>query len=185
VSPDIGEVRLDGARLDMWDSDELGRYLGYLPQDVGLVPATVAETIARLERGAPPEMIHAAAKAAGAHELILSLPQGYDTPLGLGGVLISGGQRQRIGLARALFGDPVLLILDEPDAHLDAAGEEALRAALIKAKARGAAVIFVTQRPGLMMVMDQTLVLQNGKISQFGPRAEIMRGVMKKEQGVS
>jgi ABC-type protease/lipase transport system fused ATPase/permease subunit len=184
MRPDIGEVRLDGARLDMWETDALGRHLGYLQQDVGLVPATVAETISRLEQDAPADQIHAAARAAGAHELILSLPSGYDTPLGSGGVPISGGQRQRIGLARALFGDPVLLILDEPDAHLDAAGEEALKEAILKAKRRGAAVMFVTQKPGMIMLMDQVMVLQGGKINRIGPSAEVVRAVMRKEQGV-
>jgi ABC-type protease/lipase transport system fused ATPase/permease subunit len=185
VKPDIGEVRLDGARIDMWEADALGRHLGYLQQDVGLVPATVAETISRLERDAPPERIHSAASAAGAHELILSLPSGYDTPLGDGGVQISGGQRQRIGLARALFGDPVLLILDEPDAHLDAAGEGALKDAIVKAKRRGAAVMFVTQKPGMIMLMDQVLVLQGGKIIRIGPSAEVLRAMTRKEQGGS
>jgi PrtD family type I secretion system ABC transporter len=182
VAPDIGEIRLDGARLDMWESDELGRYLGYLQQDVGLPPATVAQTIARLQRNADPELIHAAARAAGAHELILELPSGYDTPVGTGGVPISGGQRQRIGLARALYGNPVLIILDEPDAHLDHAGEEALRSAIINAKQRGAAVVLVAQRPAMIALMDDVVVLQNGKVTQFGPRVEVLRTAMRKEQ---
>jgi PrtD family type I secretion system ABC transporter len=183
VPPDIGEARLDGARLGMWDSDRLGRRLGYLPQDIGLLPATVAENIARLDRFASPAHIHAAAHVAGAHEMILTLPSGYDTLLGPSGVPLSGGQRQRIGLARALFGDPVVLILDEPDAHLDAAGEEALRVAIMQAKERGASVILIAQRPSMIMLMDQILVLQNGKATKLGPRAEVLRTVLRKDQG--
>ncbi len=177
IHPEIGEVRLDGARLDQWHSDALGVHIGYLPQNVGLPPATVAQTIARLEEKPDVQDIHRAAMAAGAHEMILSLPKGYDTPVGAGGVPLSGGQQQRIGLARALYRDPVFLILDEPDAHMDQAGEQSLQTAIEEAKARGAIVIITAHRPSMLRCVDTILLLQNGKIQQFGPRDAVLKSL--------
>ncbi|MCG8434434.1 MAG: type I secretion system permease/ATPase, partial [Gammaproteobacteria bacterium] len=168
LPPDLGDVRLDGACLDQWSPDSLGRYLGYLPQDVGLPPATVAETIARLETTPDMEMVFAAAKAAGAHEMILRMPDGYDTKIGSDGLRLSGGQRQRIGLARALFGDPVLIVLDEPDAHLDMEGVQALVNAIQQAKKRGAMVVLVSHRPGMLQAVDKIIVMKKGKIAEIG-----------------
>jgi PrtD family type I secretion system ABC transporter len=175
-APTLGDVRLDGASLEQWDIYKLGAHLGYLPQDVGLPPATVAETIARLGE-AEPEAVIGAAKLAQAHELILGLPKGYETPIGAGGVPLSGGQRQRVGLARALFGDPSLLILDEAAAHLDLEGETALQNAIKSLKERNATVILIAHRPSLVRHMDKLLVLQKGRMSQFGPRDEVLEKI--------
>ncbi|MEO1197807.1 MAG: type I secretion system permease/ATPase [Pseudomonadota bacterium] len=175
-APTLGDVRLDGASLEQWDIDKLGVHLGYLPQDVGLPPATVAETIARLAE-APPEAVIAAAQLAQAHDMILGLPKGYDTPIGAGGVPLSGGQRQRVGLARALFGEPSLVVLDEAAAHLDLEGETALQQAIRGLKERGATVILIAHRPSLVRHMDKLLVLQKGRMTQFGPRDEVLEKI--------
>ena len=172
--PDLGEIRLDGARLDQWNPDRLGMYLGYLPQDIGLPSATVAETIARLDLEPDLEKVFAAAHAANAHEMILKLPLGYDTPIGSSGIPLSGGQRQRIGLARALYGDPVLIVLDEPDAHLDMEGVQALVNAIEETKKRGAMVVLVSHRPGMLRAVDQIIVLKEGRIASQGPRDEVI-----------
>lgn len=174
--PTMGKVTFDGASIDQWDPDVLGAHIGYLPQDVGLPPATVAETISRL-RDAQPEMVIDAARKAGAHELIVSLPGGYDTPVGAGGVPLSGGQRQRIGLARALFGNPSLVILDEAAAHLDQEGEGALQRAIVDLKARKTTVIMIAHRPSLVRHMDKLLVLQQGGMTRFGNRKEVLAAI--------
>lgn len=168
-----GVVRLDGATLDHWDADELGRYIGYLPQDVALFDGSVSENIARFDESATSEAILKAAQIAGAHEMILRLPYGYATRIGEGGMSLSAGQRQRIGLARAVFGDPFLLVLDEPNANLDADGEAALTRAIGTLRSRNRIVIVVSHRPSALQALNMALVLANGRALAFGPRDEV------------
>lgn len=169
-----GEIRLDGAALSQW-GERLGRHIGYLPQDLALPEGTIAETIARFDRDARSADIIRAAHAAGAHELIVSLPQGYDTPIGDGGSFLSGGQRQRIGLARALYGDPFLVVLDEPNSNLDAEGDEALARAVAGVRQRGGIAVVVTHRPSTMVSVDQVALVMDGTIKLSGPRDEVLR----------
>lgn len=174
-----GKVRLDGATLDQFDPDVLGRHIGYLPQRVGLFDGTIAENIAKLEANPDPEKVVAAAKKADAHDMILRLPEGYDTRIvGTNGRL-SGGQLQRIGLARAMYGDPVLLVLDEPNSNLDNDGSLALNAAIRKMKAEGNAVLIMAHRPAAIAECDVLLVLEGGMAKAFGPRDEVLRGTVK------
>ncbi|SHO64117.1 ATP-binding cassette, subfamily C [Pseudoxanthobacter soli DSM 19599] len=172
--PVAGKVRIDGAALDQWSPDSLGRHVGYLPQDVVLFDGTVAENIARFDETPDAEAVVAAAKAAGVHDLIVRLPQGYDTPVGEGGEALSGGQRQRVGLARALYRDPFLVVLDEPNAHLDSAGEEALVRAIASVRARGGIVVIGAHRPSALSEVDHMLVLSEGRQQIFGPRDEVL-----------
>jgi ATP-binding cassette, subfamily C, bacterial PrsD len=175
-----GEVRLDGATLDQWEPDALGRHIGYLPQDVELFEGTVAENIARFAAGAAAAAVVAAARAAGAHELILQLPDGYDTRIGEGGAALSGGQRQRLALARALFGDPFLVVLDEPNANLDGAGDEALNRAILAVRERGGIVVVVTHRPAALGQVDRVAILEAGRLKTLGPRDEVLQGLLKR-----
>ncbi len=182
--PAAGAVRLDGATLDQYGSANLGRHIGYLPQHVTLFSGTVAENIARMSPDPDPEAVIRAAKAAQAHDLITSLPMGYDTPLqGTDGPL-SGGQRQRIGLARAFYGDPVLLILDEPNAALDAEGSDALNRAVRACKDAGRAALIMTHRPMAISECDRLLVLDKGQITAIGPRDEILRSMVQNADAV-
>jgi ATP-binding cassette subfamily C protein len=173
--PASGAVRIDGAALSHYDPDVLGGYIGYLPQDVVLFDGTVAENIARMSEAPNPKKIVAAAKKAGAHEMILDLPQGYDTRVSAGGSRLSGGQKQRIGLARAFYGDPVLMVLDEPNSNLDAAGQDALNFAIRQAKAEGKAVIIMAHRPGGIAECDTILIMEGGMAKAFGPRDEVLK----------
>jgi ATP-binding cassette subfamily C protein len=166
--PSSGTIRLDRAALDTWDPNQLGQFVGYLPQDVQLLGGTVAEAIAGFDEDARDEDIIAAAMLAQAHEMILSLPAGYQTEIGRDGNKLSGGQRQRIGLARAFFGNRKLILLDEPNANLDPEGEEALCSAVQQAKARGAALVIVTHRPRLLTIADSVLLLRDGTQLAFG-----------------
>ncbi|MGX1097759.1 type I secretion system permease/ATPase [Amorphus sp. MBR-141] len=172
--PMRGRVTLDGAPLEQWPRADLARHLGYLPQDVELFDGTVADNIARFDADPDAEAIIAAARAAGIHERILSLPQGYSTVIGERGVMLSAGQRQRVGLARALYRDPFLVVLDEPNANLDAEGEVALSAALAAVRARGGIAIVIAHRPGAVVTADRIAVMEAGRIARFGPREEIL-----------
>ena len=174
LPPTAGHVRLDGADVRVWPDEDRGRYVGYLPQNVELFAGTVRDNIARLGEAGDEDVV-AAAKLAGAHEMILRLPGGYDTLIGPGGVPISGGQHQRIGLARAVFGNPALLVLDEPNAHLDAEGEQALVEAVVGMREKGGTIILIAQRAGIMVQVDKMLVLQAGTVTGFGPREEVLR----------
>ena len=178
--PGAGEIRLDGALLSHYDETQQGRMIGYLPQRVDLLDGTVAQNIARFIDDASSDEVIAAARLADAHGLILNLPEGYDTRLVAGGENISAGQRQRIGLARALFGDPFLVILDEPNSNLDAEGETALTEAIRSVKARRGLVIVVAHRPSAIVAVDKLLLLRNGRQVAFGSRAEILASL---EQG--
>jgi ATP-binding cassette, subfamily C, bacterial len=177
--PTSGRIRLDGATLEQYHPDQLGSYIGYLPQRVALFDGTIAENIARLQPGADPARIIAAARAAAAHEMILQLPDGYDTQVATMGSRLSGGQIQRIGLARALFGDPVLLILDEPNSNLDNDGSVALNQAIRTAKERGASVLIMAHRPAAIQECDLLLVLKDGTVAAYGPRDSILRDTVK------
>jgi ATP-binding cassette subfamily C protein len=177
--PAAGSVRLDGASLDHYDPDRLGSYIGYLPQDVVLFDGTVAENVGRMQPTLDDAQIVAAAQKAGAHEMILGLPQGYDTPVSAGGARLSGGQKQRIGLARALYGDPVLLVLDEPNSNLDAAGQDALNLAIRQAKAEGKAVVIMAHRPAGIAECDLILIIDGGAAKAFGPRDEVLKANMR------
>jgi len=170
-----GEIRLDGVGLAEWDTDALGQHLGYLPQEVGLFDGTIAENIARFDPNARPVDVVEAAQIAGAHELILGLAAGYHTRIGQGGSMLSAGQRQRIGLARAAYGNPFLVVLDEPNANLDASGDAALTRAILTLKQRGSAVVVVSHRASALEVLDTVMVLVGGRMLTIGTRAQVQR----------
>ena len=172
--PQRGHVRLDGVALEHWDPEALGPQIGYLPQDVELFEGTVAENIARLDEDADPEAVVAAAKLAGCHEMILNLPDGYNTAIGESGSKLSGGQRQRLGLARAVFGEPFLVVLDEPNASLDVDGDRALADAIQEMKRRGQIVVVMAHRPSALQAADKLLVLLSGRQRAFGSKAEVL-----------
>lgn len=174
-----GEIRLAGADLPQYDRDQLGSYLGYLPQDVLLFSGTVAQNVSRFDPAATPGAIVTAAKKAAAHELILSLPQGYDTVLTEGGGRISGGQRQRIGLARAFYGEPSILILDEPNSSLDDPGVQALNRAITTARADGQIVLVMSHRPSALAECNLVMILDGGQMRGFGPRDEVLSRFVK------
>jgi ATP-binding cassette, subfamily C, bacterial exporter for protease/lipase len=176
-----GKVRLDGADVFAWDKAELGPHIGYLPQDVELFEGTLAENIARFGE-AEPARVEAAARAVALHELIMSLPQGYDSPVGREGGMLSGGQRQRVGLARAIYGDPVFVVLDEPNSSLDEAGEAALNAAIVALKARGTTFVVMTHRASILPIVDKMLVLRDGQAQGFGPRDDVLAALAKTAQ---
>ncbi|WP_292315065.1 type I secretion system permease/ATPase [Mesorhizobium sp.] len=171
--PAIGRIKLDGADLDQWSQAERGRHIGYLPQDVELFAGTVAENIARFEPNADAGAIIAAAKAAGAHELIVGFREGYETEIGEHGEALSAGQRQRIALARALYRDPFLVVLDEPNSNLDMDGEQALIKAMLGVRERGGIVVIVAHRPNVLAAVDFVLAVNQGRIHAFGPKDEV------------
>jgi ATP-binding cassette subfamily C protein/ATP-binding cassette subfamily C protein EexD len=178
LQPSAGTVRLDGADVFTWQREDFGRYTGYLPQDVELFDGTVMKNIGRM-RDVEPEQIFEAAKLAGCHEMILRLPQGYDTEIGDGGQHLSGGQRQLIGLARAMFGNPRFVVLDEPNSNLDGDAEQALIRGLEALKANGTTVILVSHRPTLVQGVDKVLLLRDGAAEAFGPRAEVLKRLVQ------
>nr|WP_246301820.1 type I secretion system permease/ATPase [Rhizobium rhizolycopersici] len=177
--PAGGNARLDGASLEQYGFDGLAEHVGYLPQDVVLFEGTVAENIARMEINPDAEKVVAAAKKAGAHDMILRLPDGYDTRLPATGARLSGGQKQRIGLARALYGDPVLVVLDEPNSNLDAEGSLAVNLAIRNLKAEGKSVVIMAHRPAAIEECDLILILENGQRLAFGPRDEVLRAHLR------
>jgi ATP-binding cassette subfamily C protein PrsD len=172
-----GAVRLDGASLDQWRNEDLGRHIGYLPQDVGLFDGTVAENISRFEENPNSDAILKAAQIAGVHDIILRLPEGYATRIGAGGISLSAGQKQRVGLARAVYGDPFLLVLDEPNANLDADGENALTRAIKIMRQNKSIVVVISHRPSALSALDMTMVLYEGKAIAFGPSEEVFARV--------
>jgi len=180
-APTTGIVRLDGADVAYWPRKDLGPSIGYVPQDVELFDGSVADNIARLGT-VDSEAVVAAAKRAGAHEMILGLPEGYDTPVGEQGGRLSPGQRQRIALARALYGNPRLVVLDEPNSNLDGAGEVALAQALVRLRKDGVTSIVVTHRPSLIGHVDKVLVLNAGRVQHFGPAREVLDSLPRRAQ---
>jgi ATP-binding cassette subfamily C protein len=180
--PVRGSIRLDGAALDHWTPDALGPHVGYVAQAVDLFDGTVAENIARMKLEPNPEAVIGAATAAGANEMILRLPSGYDTRIGDAGSVLSAGQRQRVALARALYDDPFLIVLDEPNANLDSEGETALLQSIRMAKLRGAIVIMIAHRASALAVCDKVLVLREGAQQAFGPRDEVLRKLAPQQQ---
>jgi ATP-binding cassette subfamily C protein len=177
--PAVGKIRLDGATLDQFAPDVLGQHIGYLPQRVQLFAGTIAENIARLSANPDAAQVVAAAKNADAHEMILKLPNGYDTQISAGGGRLSGGQMQRIGLARAMYGDPVILVLDEPNSNLDNEGSEAVNTAIRKFKAAGKTILIMAHRPAAIKECDLLLMLENGLVRSFGTKEDVLRDVVR------
>ncbi len=184
LTPRRGQVRFDGMDVSKWEREDVGQHIGYLPQDIELFAGTVHENIARMGEG-DPEAVIAAARLAGVHEMILDMTKGYDTEIGEGGAALSGGQRQRLGLARAVYGEPKLVVLDEPNANLDGAGETALLQAVAALKARGVTMVMIAHRRSMIQHVDKLLVLRDGTVHMFGPPEQVVPRLAapKKEEG--
>nr|WP_321484465.1 ATP-binding cassette domain-containing protein [uncultured Cohaesibacter sp.] len=182
-----GSVRFDGSELEQWSEGNHGQIIGYLPQDIQLFDGTVAEVISRFNPNAPSEAIIEAAQLADLHDMISHLPEGYNTRIGTSGFALSGGQRQRIALARALYGNPFLLVLDEPNSNLDSQGEAALTQALLAMKEKGSIVVIIAHRPSALAAADMVLCLKEGKMQAFGPKNEVLPKVLApvQSQGVA
>jgi len=180
--PQRGSVRLDGATYEQWNREILGPHIGYLPQDVALFDGSIKDNIARFDPQATDEVIISAAKNADVHEMILQMPNGYETLIGKGNLILSGGQVQRVALARALYGNPKLLVLDEPNANLDAEGDKALTNAIVGCRKRGSTVIVMTHRPSAIEAVDTILVLRAGKIEDFGPKKRVLNNLKEKRK---
>jgi ATP-binding cassette subfamily C protein len=181
IKPTVGGAFLDGHSTYLWERGSFGKAVGYLPQSLSILDGTIRQTIARMQESDPRDVIRAA-QAAGIHELIGRLPHGYDTPIAEGMHMLSGGQMQRLALARALYGDPKLIILDEPNSNLDNTGEQALIAAIRQARARGAIIIMIAHRPSVMAAADKLMILEHGAIKQFGPRTEVIEMIEPRSQ---
>jgi ATP-binding cassette subfamily C exporter for protease/lipase len=177
-----GKVRLDGADVYTWDKEQLGNHIGYLPQDIELFAGTIAENIGRFGEIDSKKVIDAA-RQAGVHELILRFPNGYDTPIGVAGGFLSGGQRQRIALARALYGAPAFVVLDEPNSNLDESGEAALIQAVQTHKAAGRTMVIITHRTSILSAVDKLLLLRDGAVQTFGPRQQVLEALSRAAQG--
>jgi ATP-binding cassette subfamily C protein/ATP-binding cassette subfamily C protein EexD len=178
LAPSSGHVRLDGVDVFQWMREDFGKYVGYLPQDVELFDGSVLRNIARMSKAPDIEAAFEAAKIAGCHDMILRLPQGYDTDIGEAGLHLSGGQRQLVGLARAIYGKPRMVVLDEPNSNLDGESEAALSRGVMALKSAGTTVILVSHRPALVQCVDKVLVLRDGALNMFGPRAEVLKRLM-------
>jgi len=183
-APAGGKIRLDGAALDQYDPERLAQYIGYLPQRVQLFDGTIAENIARLSLAPDDAKVVAAAKKAAAHEMILKLPLGYDTPVSMAGGQLSGGQVQRIGLARSMYGDPAIMVLDEPNSNLDNEGSDALNAAIRQMKAAGSSVIIMAHRPAAIKECEMLLMLEDGRRKAWGPREQVLAAVVQNHQQI-
>ena len=179
-----GQVLLDGQAIGKWNRTELGPHIGYLPQDIELFDGTIAENIARSGTVASDKVIEAA-EAAGLHSMILRFPKGYDTRVGQAGSFLSGGQRQRIGLARALYGEPVLVVLDEPNANLDDEGENALLNAVLLLKQQGKTVVLISHRQGVLKVADRLVIMQDGRVVASGPRDGVLAALQQQREAAA
>ena len=179
-----GNIRLDGGEVYRWNRENFGTHVGYLPQGIELFSGTIKQNIARMDENPDPEKVIEAAKLSGAHEMILRLPDSYDSDIGVAGSNLSGGQKQRVGLARAFYGNPKLVILDEPNANLDEAGEQALSDALKQAKIKKIAVVVISHRPSVLSVVDKILVLQNGEVALYGTQEEMKNRVQMLQSGI-
>jgi ATP-binding cassette subfamily C protein len=183
--PVRGRISLDGAAFDQWPAESLGQHIGYLPQDVELFAGSVAQNIARFAVDPDPNAVIAAANAANVHDLIVGLSDGYNTQIGEGGHALSAGQAQRIALARALYGDPFLVVLDEPNSNLDAEGDEALSRAILGVRARGGIVVVIAHRPSAIASVELLLVMNQGRAQAFGPKDEVLARGMQRDAGAA
>ncbi len=172
-------MRLDGAALDQWAPEQLGSYIGYLPQDIELFSGTIAENISRFDAEATDAAIIAAAMVAGVHEMIAGLEKGYQTEIGESGSILSAGQRQRIALARAMYGNPFLVVLDEPNSNLDAKGDGCLTRAIMSVRLRGGIVIVIAHRASALTAVDKVMVISDGHVAAFGPKQEVLNQLIK------
>ncbi|NQY74991.1 MAG: ATP-binding cassette domain-containing protein, partial [Candidatus Margulisbacteria bacterium] len=183
--PSSGIIRLDGANIYTWNREQMGPRMGYLPQEIELFHGTVKDNIARMSIDPQPEEVIKAAKITHCHEMILSLPKGYDTEIGVRGAYLSAGQRQRIGLARTFYGDPRVIVLDEPNSHIDPVGDQALVRALDHAKINGVTVVIITHRPSILKMVDKVLVLAEGQLQHFGKRDDVLPHVLPQYYNVN
>jgi len=176
--PASGTVHLDGIPIERWSAEALGRHIGFLPQDIELFDGSITENIARFEASPDPNAVISAAQAAGIHEMVLALPDGYETRIGEDGAILSAGQRQRVALARTLYRDPFLIVLDEPNSNLDAEGERALTSAIKNVRERGGIVIVIAHRPSALIAVDRVAAMAQSRIQAFGAKEDILRQVL-------